>query len=104
MLKLTLQHLLSGWAAATLHPEWIHSIKPGSVVNYDAKEFAGLATLGDELYVATRGNPVIEVYDLITFKLKHFLSLSAVTNISDITACTTKNCIYVYGCVGERNG
>lgn len=104
MLKLTLQHFLSGWAAATLHPEWIHSIKPGSVVNYGAKEFAGLTTLGDELYVATRGNSFIEVYDLITFKLKHYLSLSTISNISDITACTTKNCLYVYGCLGERNG
>jgi len=67
----------------------IHAMPWNGVPRY------AVASLGDEIFVASHINKSIEVYDATTFAFKHSLTVPGLTvNCYGLAACKSNNCLY----------
>jgi len=71
----------------------------------EGAEVLGMTSLGEEIYLLTlKERDQVEVYDVISYRLQHYLWVTAVNrarSLFDITSCEHLLCLYISDAAGD---
>jgi len=60
----------------------------------ECEDVCGVTSLGDEVFVL-RPNVHVEVYDVMTYRLPHCISVPNARGFNDMTSCEHYHCVYI---------
>jgi hypothetical protein len=69
---------------------------------HEMKAISGITVLGNELFVATKCNQEIAVYDSKTFQYDRSMEIRGMTNPLDIASSKEANCLYIVDRLSEE--